>query len=90
MIIIHLEFNYINDDDHIRIYINDFHLFTLKNTAYNSGILLKMLLSLQSGKVPLYIDNEPYYLTEYEDTKYVLDVLEKRDKFMKNMGLAIR
>lgn len=84
-----LEFNYINDDDHVRIYINDFHLFTLKNTEYNSGFLLKMLLELQLGKIPLYINDEPYYLTDYEDVKYVLDVLEKRDKFMKNMGLAI-
>lgn len=86
---IHLEFCIINRDDHARIYLNDFHLFTLKNTDSNLGILFKAVLDLQSGKVPLYIDHEPYYLTEYEDVKYVLEILEKRDKFMKNMGLAI-
>ena len=86
---IHLEFCIINRDDHARLYTNDFHLFTLKNTDFNLGILFKAMLDLQLGKIPLYINNEPYYLTEYEDVKYVLDFLEKRDKFMKNMGLAI-
>ena len=86
---IHLEFCCIHRDDHVRLYINDLHLFTLKDTAFNSGILLKAMLDIQLGKIPLYINNEPYYLTEYEDVKYVLDVLEKRDKFAKNMGLAI-
>lgn len=87
---INLEFCIINRDDHVRLYINDLHLFTLKNTDSNLGFLFKVMLDLQSGKIPLYINDKPYYLTEYEDVKYVLDVLEKRDKFAKNMGLAIK
>ena len=85
-----MDLEFVNDGDHIRLYINDFHVFTLKDTASNSGLLLKAMLDLQLGKIPLYINDEPYYLTDSEDVKYVLDFLEKRDRFMKNTGLVIQ